>query len=207
MAFYIGDVPSEDLVVEPARELTLFDTVDAKLYDPEGELTDAEFFASIDEDSVIVEWPATSPFDVVGEYVLLLTLEHSTAPVRERLAPIRLVVQANDGWHTVDTARDGWDDSPDDDATVSDLLNLAKIAVIAFAPALAADARPPINYKAAQRMQAENIWNASRVSPSTGGDGDGTFVMRPFPLDWQVKQLLRPKRALPVIVDVTEADS
>jgi hypothetical protein len=27
--------------------------------------------------------------------------------------------------------------------------------------------------------------------------GEDTFVLRPFPLDWTIKQVLRPKRAIP----------
>jgi hypothetical protein len=207
MAYYIGDVPSEDIVIEPARELAAFDEATATLYAPDGEAVLAEFFATIEDDTVIVEWPDSSPFTVDGQHVLLVTLSHSTEAVRERLAPLRLVVQGDDGWQTVDSARDGWDDAPEDDAALDDLLNLAKDAVLEYAPSIASDARPPHNYRAAQRMQAENLWNANRVNSTTGGDGDGSFILRPFPLDWQVKQMLRPKRALPVVVDVTEADA
>ena len=55
----------------------------------------------------------------------------------------------------------------------------------------------PTRYALAQLMQAKNMWNAGRVDASGGiGDG-GDFVIRPVPLDWHVKQLLRPKRGAP----------
>lgn len=42
------------------------------------------------------------------------------------------------------------------------------------------------------------MWNAGIVSP--GGEfGEGEFTMSTHPLDWHVKQLLRPKRAVPVV--------
>lgn len=55
----------------------------------------------------------------------------------------------------------------------------------------------PDRYALAQFTQAKNTWNAGRVD-ANGGIGDGgDFVMRPMPLDWHVKQILRPKRGRP----------
>ncbi|SMQ73479.1 hypothetical protein [Agreia sp. VKM Ac-1783] len=50
----------------------------------------------------------------------------------------------------------------------------------------------------AQFMQTKNTWNASRVD-ADGGTGEGDFIVRPFPLDWQVKAKLRPKGGAPAI--------
>jgi len=204
MAYYVGDIPVEDLVIEPAQngeplDLTPFNLVTAVLRDPERQPVPEEFFAAIDGEEIVVEWPDSTPFAADGLYELELTLEHSTLPQRLRLAPVRIVAQGDNGWHTVDSARDGWDDAPDADADLYELLELAKEAVIEYAPVLAEGEYPPLRYRKGQRMHAENIWNACRVNPASGGDGDGTFVLRPFPLDWQVKQMLRPKRAVPVI--------
>jgi len=54
----------------------------------------------------------------------------------------------------------------------------------------------PANLLLAQRTQARNLWNASRVDPSNGTAGDDTFTVRPYPLDWAVKAMIRPKRVL-----------
>jgi len=122
-------------------------------------------------------------------------------------------------WHTVESARDQWVDAPtddgeDEDATLSELLVVAKEAVLAYAPALDTsddliidedgyivnqDAEAiPESYRIAQLMQARNVWNSSKASPS-GNLDNGEYGLSTFPLDWQVRQLLRPKRGRPVI--------
>lgn len=124
------------------------------------------------------------------------------------------------GWHTLDTARDQWRDAPSDDDTLQQLLDVARHQVTAYAPTYTGEpgtstlaapdpttgalqpvtaATVPADYRLAQLMQARNIWNAGRVDPASGGLGDDSFIMRPFPLDWMVKQIIRPKRALPWI--------
>ena len=105
-----------------------------------------------------------------------------------------------DGWHTLDTARDQWVDAPYQDAILANLLEIAKEACLAFAPFTVSETilEAPARYRVAQLMQARNIWNASKVSPS-GDLGDGTYVITPKPLDWMIKQVLRPKRAVPVM--------
>jgi hypothetical protein len=104
----------------------------------------------------------------------------------------------NDGWHTLDTARDQWVDAPYQDEILSDLLAIAQEQCLAYAPGASGTAPTEPHYRVAQLMQARNIWNASKVSPS-GDLGDGTYVISPKPLDWMIKQLLRPKRAVPVM--------
>jgi hypothetical protein len=104
-------------------------------------------------------------------------------------------------WHDVESARDQWIDADLDDDVLEELLEVAKQQVIAYAPALPEPAEGeeldvPVNYRYGQLEQAKNLWNAARVDAS-GGDGDGTFVMRPHPLDWIIKQILRPRRAVP----------
>ncbi len=52
----------------------------------------------------------------------------------------------------------------------------------------------PESYRWAQLQHARNIWNATNVNPSAGYgmDEPGSFMIRPFPLDWAIKQRLRP---------------
>lgn len=109
-------------------------------------------------------------------------------------------------WHTTESARDQWIDAPLDDEQLTELLEVAKQAVLAYAPALPEGSYTledgmvvmvgpdtvPINYRAAQLMQARNVWNSSKASPTGDFDG-GSYSLTTFPLDWQVKQLLRPR--------------
>jgi hypothetical protein len=103
-------------------------------------------------------------------------------------------------WHTVDTARDEWVDAPfdadDGDTILVSLLSAAKDAVLAYAPTLVDPLVVPDGYRIGQLMQARNIWNSTKASPSGDFEG-GQYGLTTFPLDWQVRQLLRPKRGIP----------
>lgn len=107
-------------------------------------------------------------------------------------------------WHDADSARNAWADAPDDDEQLDELLTVARGQVVRYAPQKAADPTMaedsddvPAAYRVAQLRQAQNIWSASAVDPA-GGIGDGAdFVLRPHPLDWHVKQLIRPKGGRP----------
>jgi hypothetical protein len=196
MAYYIGDLPAEDIVIEPARgdgepiDLTPFDEAETEvtLRDFAGDTVVALFiptFEGGDPAVVVLEWPATSPFEAGGLYTLAVTLVGTTGSPRERLAPVYFVVQDDTtGWHTIDTARDEWTVG---EATVDDRR-------------LFEDAAIPARYRAGQLMQAQNLYNAGAVDPNTGVEGSGdTFALRPYPLDWMVKQVLRPAKGTPVV--------
>lgn len=205
MGYYVGDIPAEDLVIEPARngepiDLTPFNTVTPTLRNSAGEIVEtAGFLATIVADTIVIEWPDDTPFAEPGLYLLDLVLE-STEGRRERIAPVPLVVDAeDDGWHTLDSIRDGWLDAPASDVTLYELLWIAKNDVLKFAPALTEGQRPPVNYRKGQQMQARNTWNANKVDPGSGDQGDGSFVITPHPLDWVIKQVLRPTTAIPAV--------
>lgn len=200
MAFYIDDIPVDDIVIEPAEDgrqhsLDRFDEATAELRTADGEPVEVEFYAYIEEQTVVVEWPDTTPFETAGIYTLLVTLTSSTGPQRERLRPVYLVAQDDgDGWHTVDSARTIWTDAPDDDARLFQLLTMARMQCEAFGFTALGDKAE------GQIMHCRNIWNAGKVDPASGGFGEDSFVIRPFPLDWMVKQVLRPKVGLPTAV-------
>ncbi|MCC2032194.1 hypothetical protein [Microbacterium allomyrinae] len=115
-------------------------------------------------------------------------------------------------WHTPETLREEWTDADTiSDDTLDALLEVAQDQVIAYAPSLPAvdvawvdgylvpesPSSIPTRYAYAQLRQVQNLWNAGRVD-TTGGIGDGgDFVMRPHPLDWHVKAIIRPKRGKP----------
>jgi hypothetical protein len=119
-------------------------------------------------------------------------------------------------WHTVESARDQWADAPFDedggDDTLTELLVVARGAVLAFAPTLDGtfivedgiivsvdDDTIPTAWRTAQLMQARNVWNSAKASPDAGAFDGGSYGLSSFPLDWQIRQLLRPKRGKPVI--------
>lgn len=200
-SYYVGDRPTAALVVVPTRggdELPLagLTTATAELYDFDGVPVPHQLVATVlsQEDGVSVAWQGLDLFDQGGLYTLVLTLEGDSG--RMRATPERFVVQHDDGWHTIDTARDEWADAPSDDVKLFKLLWNARNEVEAYAPTLAADRRPPINYTEGQLLHARNIWNASKVDPASGGMGDDSFIIRPFPLDWAIKQRLRPQTIL-----------
>lgn len=97
---------------------------------------------------------------------------------------------------SLEEARSRWVDAPLDDAHLEELLEAARVAVADFAPDLGEDDSVPAAYRIAQLMQARNIWNSSKTDPG-GSIGDGDFIIRPYPLDKNIRQLLRPKRGLP----------
>ena len=105
-------------------------------------------------------------------------------------------------WHYIETAREQWLEAAElEDIVLETLLEVAKQQVIEYAPALEEPAEGaelviPVNYSYAQLQQAKNLYNAARVTP--GGEyGEDTFVIRPHPLDWIIKQILRPRSAVP----------
>lgn len=111
-------------------------------------------------------------------------------------------------WHTIESVR-GTDEGEQavwetaehiPDSLLGDLLEVARDSVLAFAPALHEDyplGQCPAAYRLAHLMQTRNLWNAVEVDPS-GGFGEGDYVIRPMPLDWIIKQVLRPKTGVPV---------
>lgn len=82
-------------------------------------------------------------------------------------------------------------------------LDAAKSECLAFA--LDDDETPPAagavpsEWVIAQALHARNKYNASAAGPDGQNDGSG-YGLTSFPLDWQVKQLLRPQRAVGAIV-------
>jgi len=104
-------------------------------------------------------------------------------------------------WYTYDEAKGDWPDLPTGKEG-ADLLVAARIQCEAFAPAPEPGSRSiPETYRMAHLMQAKAIRQAQTTGgSSTSGDLEaGGQTVRVFPMDWQVKQLLRPTRGLPVV--------
>lgn len=118
-----------------------------------------------------------------------------------------------------------WEEAPiEDEEVLGFLLETARIQVLAYAPASAtlgaaiedalarfgvsqhldaalalldaAPSDPPFNYVFAQLRQAQNLWNAGRVT-SSGEVGMESFTFTPRPLDKTIRGIIRPTDGKP----------
>lgn len=188
-AYRIGDKPGAPLVLGLDVDLALYTAAAVTV-------GGVAFATTIDGADLRAAWPTTSVFTVAGLVPVSIVL--TSANLHLSLEGEALVVEDPTGWQTLDSARNEWTDAPYNDVQLFELLDIAAGQVLVYAPALVVGARIPTAYATAQLMQARNIWNASKVNPS-GDMGDGSFVITPKPLDWMIKQILRPKRAVPVM--------
>lgn len=206
-AYRVDDIPAaEDVFDVPAGVVVaaMYTGVTGALYGPTGTsvtLTDATFELGVDASQnniITVNWGTATPFATVGLYRLAFVL--TAAGKQLQLPSYPIVVESEDGWHTIASIADGWADVPWQDEIVYELLELAKEQVVAYAPVLVPNVdlsvTIPARYRKGQAMQARNLWTAAKVDPSNGQIGDDTFTIRPYPLDWVVKQILRPKQVL-----------
>lgn len=102
------------------------------------------------------------------------------------------------GWVTLGEARAQWADAPVDDEYLADLLDSAFDQCEAYAPALAEDEAAPVRYRVAQVMQARAIYRAMKTGDNDSLGADG-FTVTVFPMDWNIKNLLRPRRGVPIV--------
>lgn len=204
MYYYTGDVPTAALIVSPSlngEPLTVnaADTAEVLLTAPDGdEIT--TLTGTIDEDDVQVTFPGTTVFTDPGIYTLTILIDYDAGGIQQA-DPVRLVVDDTSAqWATLALTRDQWVDARTmEDALLYELLELSKVQILEYAPALADGVAVPLQYRLAQIVQAKNVYNSSLVDAGSGDIGNDTFTIRPFPLDWQVKQMLRPRRGTPVV--------
>lgn len=191
--FYRYDTPGT-VPVESSSLPSLEDFTHAAsdLITPDGDVLVLD--TVLDEDGLSVYLPL---LDLAGVYTLQVSL--SAPGVSRALPPKRFPVEERTaGWHTIDSARAEWPDALEDDARLYDLLATARVQCEAYAPALPPLAPVPVTYRAAQVLQARNIWNASRIDPGGSTMGADGFQATVYPLDWTVAQMLRP-RTKPVV--------
>jgi hypothetical protein len=210
-AYFTGDIPAKDLVIEPARggvavDLAPFDTVETVFRAPDGSVIESSgFLADIDGETIVVEWPSETVLEEPGVYQLTPILE-GTGDVRETLAPVRIVVEEEgSAWYTLELARLDWQEAPDPtdfggagDYVLWELLEAAKEEVIAFAPTLDEDVRPPLRYRKGQLMHARTLWNAGN-SDTNGQVGLEGFVVTPKSLEKDTREVLRPRTGRPAV--------
>ena len=105
-----------------------------------------------------------------------------------------------DTWHDPDSIRTLWADAPRNDEALETLLAVARVQVEAYGGELAEDAPVPVTYRLAQQMQTRDLWNANKVDSGTGQLDDGSsFTIRPFPMSWAIKAVIRPETGIPVV--------
>lgn len=145
-------------------------------------------------DHLLFTWPTTTILETAGIHTIVVTFFDADG-VERQVEPWPFVVQEIDGWLTLDRARLDWADAPLDDVFLYRILQAAKEQCIEYAPALAAGSVVPARYVQAQAMQARALYQSviANQNDTVGVDG---FAVRVFPLDFTIRALLRPKRAI-----------
>ena len=101
------------------------------------------------------------------------------------------------GWVDQETVQDYWADSVQlEDSALTSYLQASYEQCVEFLPPVALKAYPetiPDRWKQAQIMQARALYRSAVAGSGdqVGMDGQGVTV---FPMDWTVKNLLRPSR-------------
>jgi len=136
-------------------------------------------------------------FTLPGEWATSTILAGADGSVR--LPGVRFIVQdVSSGWLTLFDIRAEWRDAPASDVVLWRLLEIARVQVDEYTPE-PKPLRPTPNLIGAQREQARDVWNQTKTDPTTLGIGDETLTIRPFPMSPWIKDMIRPKRAKPVI--------
>lgn len=208
-AYMLGDVPAVPVLVSPARDgrlvdLARFTGVVADLVTPTGALWPAT--AELLDDDELGRVVSVLPPARLGQpglhwlRVILTAPATDTSPAAAETFRHPVVVEQADGWHTLASARAEWPDAEDlSDVRLYRLLAVAKLECMAYARKLQPGALPPVNYPEGQLLHVRNRNAAWRVDPVSGGD-DSTFNIGAHPMDWVVKQVLRPQQGDRVVL-------
>jgi hypothetical protein len=98
------------------------------------------------------------------------------------------------GWVDTEDVIERWSDAPEDDAELTELLEMAHDVCSAYAPAIATGAEVPARYGMAQLLQAKHI-HARSKSGNQDGIGPEGYAISTYPLVMEARSLLRPKRS------------
>lgn len=198
-SLWVGDVPVSptraDFVDEVGAPVTIsgYASWSAYMLSPTGEtlgtLTGSEQGNHLD-----FTWYTTTILEIPGVHTIVITFFDDLG-VELQCEPFKFVVQEIDGWLSLEMARAQWADAPLDDVFLAQILDAAKLQCIAYAPALAVGAVVPVNYLHAQLMQARALYQSVIANQQDNIGVDG-FQVRVFPLDFTIRALLRPKRAI-----------
>lgn len=191
--FRVGDSPLTAWAIEVNSDTNfygVFESGEVSILDPAGQVVAVRVTSLTDNDTLIFTIPVGT-FTTAGIYRLVPRLIGRGSVTLES---VPIVVQADDGWQTIESARAIWADAPTDDGYLFRLLDVARTQCETFAPDFVG--RAPSNYAHAQLLQARALWASGNVSQGDQfGDNSGLSVTV-FPMDWTVKNLLRPSRAV-----------
>lgn len=198
-SLWVGDVPTSptraDFVDEVGVPVAVgeYASWSAYMLSPTGEtlgtLTGTDHGNHLD-----FTWYTTTILETPGVHTIVITFFDALG-VEVQCEPWKFIVQEIDGWLSLEMARAQWADAPLDDVFLAQILDAAKLQCIAYAPALAVDAVVPVNYLHAQLMQARALYQSVIANQQDNVGVDG-FQVRVFPLDFTIRALLRPKRAI-----------
>lgn len=197
-SLFMGDVPESPTTIQFHDEtgnpaLTNgFTTLQTHVYNPLNDDYGALTTTVHDGHAIHCVWPAESKFNnMPGIY----TLRFYFAVGNEKVTPepLNFVVQEVNGWLTLEQARTQWADAPLDDVFLYQILETAKAQCVAYAPVVTGF--PPITYVQAQLLQARAIYQSVIANQNDTSGLDG-FTVRVFPLDFTIRAMLRPKRAI-----------
>jgi hypothetical protein len=193
--YSVGDIPTA-VVVETGVTLAGYTTAELTVRDATGHAVATVKAAAVTEALTFI-WPRGLGWPAAGLYRATVVL---TGDARRRQLPSEaIVVEEEDGWLTLTATRLQWTGAPDVDADLYELLQIARQQVVDFAPEPVATAQVvSANYRQAQLLQARDIWNAT-LNAREDGLGEGGLSAT-FPMSWTVRNLIRPKRALPFAI-------
>lgn len=198
-SLWVGDVPTSptraDFVDEVGApvNITGYASWSAYMLSPTGE-TLGTLTGSEQGDHLLFTWYTTTILEIPGVHTIVITFFDALG-VEVQCEPWKFIVQEIDGWLSLEMARAQWADAPLDDVFLAQILDAAKLQCIAYAPALAVGAVVPVNYLHAQLMQARALYQSVIANQQDNVGVDG-FQVRVFPLDFTIRALLRPKRAI-----------
>lgn len=198
-SLWVGDVPVSptraDFVDEVGAPVTIsgYASWSAYMLSPLGE-TLGTLTGSEHGNHLLFTWYTTTILETPGTYTIVITFFDDLG-VEIQCEPFKFVVQEIDGWLSLEMARAQWADAPLDDVFLAQLLDAAKVQCLAYAPVLAAGAVVPVNYLHAQLMQVRALYQSVIANQQDNVGVDG-FQVRVFPLDFTIRALLRPKRAI-----------
>lgn len=191
MRYAVGDKPVTPLVVVPTRD------------DEPVVLTDAVAVITVDGVALAttivddeVRGVFVEPFEQSGILPVVVTVTWEDGV--ETFVSESIVVEVVGGpWHSIVTAAAEWASNLSDVQAFT-VLSSARVAVEQYGWTGREDDVVPLRVRNAQLMQARSIYNAALADPAQR-DADGQlFFSTPFPLDHNIRQLLRPRRGVPV---------
>lgn len=198
-ALWVGDVPLSptraDFVDETGNAVAIqdFASWSAYMLSPVGEEL-GTLSGSEQGNHLEFTWPLTTILETPGVHTIVVTFFDANG-VEVQAEPWKFIVQEIDGWLSLEQARAQWADAPLDDVFLFQLLDTAKEQCLAYAPALLLGAPVPARYLQAQLTQSRALYQ-STIANQADNVGIEGFTVRVFPLDFTIRAMLRPKRAI-----------